>query len=230
MAYVRRKSRRGISRSRRPTRRVRRAGRRRPLKTTRVSQVSFPDRVIVRLPYVNTANVSSGLTLYDQVWNLNSIYDPDQTNAGHQPRGFDQWAAIYNRYRVFAVSGILTVRQRAVHGISVNLIPNNQTTSMNGTTLVSELVRSGRPRITSSNQPPVQIKFRYACNSITGVTPMQYRTDDRFQATVTANPTEAICLHQVVRSLDGATTIDYEYDIKLMYHVEFYDKVDIASS
>lgn len=216
------------TRRKRITRRSRR--RRSGLKTTRVSQVSFPDRVIVKLPYAYNANTTSALTVYDQVWNLNSLFDPDQTNVGHQPRGFDQWAAIYNRYRVKYVTGILTVRQRASHGIAINLIPTNSAISVASATWYEEYVRSGKPRITSSNQPPATIKFRYNCAAITGVTNMQYMTDDRFQAVIGASPTEAICLHQIVKSLDGATTIDYEYDLRLMYHCEFFDKVDIPSS
>jgi len=33
-------------------------------------------------------------------YRCNSLFDPDETGIGHQPRGFDQWAALYNKYVV----------------------------------------------------------------------------------------------------------------------------------
>lgn len=38
--------------------------------------------------------------LADQVFGANGLYDPDITNAGHQPRGFDQLIALYDHYVV----------------------------------------------------------------------------------------------------------------------------------
>lgn len=226
MPYVKKTTRR-----RRTTRRIRKTYRRRSqLRSTRVSQLSFPDRVVAKLPYAFSSQITSGLSSSDIVWNLNSLFDPEQTFVGHQPRGFDQWSAIYNRYRVFAVSGIIAVRQRAAHGIAVNLVFNNSATALTASGIPTELVRSGPPKITSSNQPPVRIRFRKSCSAITGVTPQVYRTDDRFQAVVSANPAEVICMHQFVRSLDSTTAIDYEYDIKLIYHCEFFDKIDLPLS
>lgn len=37
---------------------------------------------------------------YPYVFRLNSLYDPNETGTGHQPRGYDELAAIYNSYTV----------------------------------------------------------------------------------------------------------------------------------
>ncbi len=45
----------------------------------------------------------ASLTSYtgsEYVFRLNSLYDPDLTGTGHQPYGFDQFAALYSRYKV----------------------------------------------------------------------------------------------------------------------------------
>lgn len=64
----------------------------------------FPDRKIARLKYVDfitlnpTASASAVPTLHH--FRANSLFDPDQTSTGHQPRGFDEHAAIYDHYTV----------------------------------------------------------------------------------------------------------------------------------
>lgn len=65
--------------------------------------VTGPMRIFRKLRYVDdytplqplTAGVAVG-----HVFNLNSLYDPDETGAGNQPRGFDQYMAMYRNYVV----------------------------------------------------------------------------------------------------------------------------------
>lgn len=61
----------------------------------------FPTRKTVRLRYATTVslNPSSGNVVYHQL-SCNSLFDPDYTGGGHQPRGFDQWMLAYNHYNV----------------------------------------------------------------------------------------------------------------------------------
>lgn len=216
----------------RPKRRypTRRRYKRGGLSTTKVRQLSFPDKVIVRLPYAFNSQLTSVTSFQNTVWNINSLFDPEETYVGHQPRGFDQWATIYNRYRVFAVSGSIVIRQRGAHGISANLIFTNSNTTLTSAGLPTELVRSGMPKVTSSNQPPIRINFRKSLASIAGVSPSVYKSDDRYQALTTANPAEVICMHQFVKAMDGTTAMDYEYEIKMIFHTEFFDKNNLPLS
>jgi len=209
---------------------LRRRFKRGTTKTTKVRQLSFPDKVLVRLPYAFNSQLQSVVPWQDTVWNINSLFDPEETYIGHQPRGFDQWATIYNRYRVYAISGSIVLRQRAAHGISANLVFTNSSTPLTSAGIPTELVRSGMPKVTSSNQPPIRINFRKSLPAIAGVSPSVYKSDDRYQALTSANPAEVICMHQFVKSLDGATLLDYEYEIKMVYHTEFFDKNNLPLS
>ncbi len=58
---------------------------------------------LVTLPYVwrGVMNAAAG-GVDTQLFNINSLFDPDRTGAGSQPNGFDQWAALYSRYTVFS--------------------------------------------------------------------------------------------------------------------------------
>lgn len=76
----------------------RRTRRRRPIKTV-------PKKQLVELTYCADVKVPNiGETTAPYMFRLNSLYDPNYTatsgSADHQPRGRDQWAALYNRYCV----------------------------------------------------------------------------------------------------------------------------------
>ena len=61
----------------------------------------FPKSQLVELTYCDTVVVPSldgGSAPYK--FRLNSVFDPDLTSTGHQPRGHDQWSTMYQRYCV----------------------------------------------------------------------------------------------------------------------------------
>jgi len=201
-----------------------------PFTSLAVSPLALPDRFRTKLVYSENYQITNAAAWNDRVWNINSVFDPDQTGVGHQPRYYDQLAALYNRYRVLSCTIDLSVRQRTTHGISVLVIPNNSVTALTPSTVPAELRRSGVCKITSANQPPVVYRTKFEPWAITGVSKMQYMTDDRFQAAVGANPTEAICAHQYIEAIDGSTAVDYEFIAQLVYEVEFFDAIDPSLS
>lgn len=65
----------------------------------------LPERIFCKLPYADSFTLdgqSAGAGTYQ--FRLGSVFDPNLTGTGHQPRGFDQYAALYSVYRVWAVS------------------------------------------------------------------------------------------------------------------------------
>jgi len=53
------------------------------------------------LRYTDYVTFDAGAGLAStRVYSVNSLFDPDVTGVGHQPRGFDQIIAMYNYYRV----------------------------------------------------------------------------------------------------------------------------------
>ena len=56
---------------------------------------------MVRHKYCTTIGLDPGTgTIATYSFRTNSMYDPDRTGIGHQPRGFDQYAVNYNHYTV----------------------------------------------------------------------------------------------------------------------------------
>lgn len=73
----------------------------------------FPDRVFTIHRYSHTnvlySDNTTGLVGGTFQYGLNNLYDPDITNVGHQPGGYDQMIAIYNRYTVYQVKFLISV-------------------------------------------------------------------------------------------------------------------------
>jgi hypothetical protein len=187
--------------------------------------VGFPDRITARLQYTTSVRVSPGVVTYqDTVYRLNSPFDPEFSGAGHQPRGWDTLAGLYDRYRVKRCRAVLHARQRAAHGIQVVLIPSNQSASLINTDYPSEIQRATPSMVTGSSQPTVNLDVTYVNHDILGQTAAQYNANEDTASLTTTNPTEAMFLHVFAFQLDGATVLDYEHVISLFYDVEFFDR------
>lgn len=62
-----------------------------------------PDRAVVKMDYSQFNRLNSGsVTFATQIFRGNSIFDPDLSGVGHQPLSSDQWANLYEYYRVVA--------------------------------------------------------------------------------------------------------------------------------
>lgn len=68
---------------------------------SRVPRQAFPERALTKLKYVSQTSLNPGLTLPAiHMFSANNIFDPDFTGVGHQPLGYDQYAALYEQYHV----------------------------------------------------------------------------------------------------------------------------------
>lgn len=74
---------------------------RRTRRIKRMPLASQATRKVIKLRYVDDITIDAGIgALGTYVFRANSIYDPNYTGVGHQPRGRDEWALFYNKYVV----------------------------------------------------------------------------------------------------------------------------------
>lgn len=102
MTYGRKKRRR---RSRKRRRRKKRKSRAVSFPSVRKMHSLLPEKVARRLEYCSYVTLDP--TLVAPAYNdfqLNSLYDPNITGAGHQPYGFDQLMTYYDHYLVIKAS------------------------------------------------------------------------------------------------------------------------------
>lgn len=196
-----------------------------------------PDRLVTTLHYHEIVSMSDGAG-GDQQWNLNSLFDPNRSGTGHQPLGFDQLATLYQRYRVLKASW--KVQCTNVFGPIIPLIavvPTNNTTSL-ATTIdtACELPYSqnklmgGQYTAAGSTAQPATIKGSCSLAKIYGCTESELKGSDRYQALVSADPSETAILHCVFNEIAGGVDGAVTFCVDIFYTVEMFDRIQLAAS
>lgn len=175
---------------------------------------------------------------------LNSIYSP--SFSAEQPRGRDQLVAFYSRYRVDRVDCIvtchLTAKEYPGYGMdfSINLSNADRAEPSSRDMAESALAVGVAVPLASPNYPAIATaqgqtwgrkKFTVYPNRVTGVSMAKYRAGQHYSALTGADPTEHIQMITAVSdvyNIGQTFTAIVSYD--LVYHVEFFDPIAIASS
>jgi len=190
----------------------------------------IPPSAKVALRYV--AGFISDGSAFDQVFNLNSIFDPDRTGTGHQPLGRDQYATLYNRYRVLAVKVKVVFTTDATivtAGQTVGILAENSGSAY--TNLDAAFEQQGAIHTMCIPGQTKTFRKTYQLNDVTGVTKTAYK-DDRFQSLMSTSPTEEICLHVLFGSALSAASQagGVKYRVQLDMITELFDPLPLAQS
>lgn len=200
------------------------------LQSARVNEIystAFPREMKVTLRYTEFLTSTSTTALnFDQVMNLNSIYDPNRTGAGHQPQGYDQWALFYNRYRVDGCKISSTWTNAPTAGSTVSILANNDATAILDPIVINESPLGYTKGMTAGG-PAVTISRNYDLAQLTGVTRAVYNADDRYSAPFGSSPTEVLVAH--VGSWDAAS-YTYSYHIQMWFYVTLFDPIQLGTS
>lgn len=159
----------------------------------------------------------------DYLWNLNSIFDPNRTSTGHQPQGYDLWAAFYNRYRVDKTKVTFTVAYTGSASMILTLLANNDGTAINDPSVLAESPLS-TTRLHSTNGNPSTITRTFDLAVLNGVSRAVYNTDDRYQAQIGSSPTEVLVAHTAVCD-PGLTAVACNYTVLIEYYVTLFDPI-----
>lgn len=183
----------------------------------------IPSRFITKHKYAEALTISTpGMGIYK--WNLNSLFDPNRTGIGHQPYGYDQLSALYNRYRVISCKYVLSAISDSAN-IAYACLPANDTAAVISN--VSECRENPRAKFATQN-PGGNLKVlkgNVYLPSLVGQTRSQYMADDRFQAQVGSSPSELCVLNVFGQGLNDDPVFNPQitYNILLEYTVEWFD-------
>lgn len=184
---------------------------------------------IVRLKYSDTIDfspVSLATVLY--TFRMNSIFDPDQSGTGHQPYGRDQLAALFNRYRVYAFTWIISIAP-SNDRLHACVFPQNGPAPPVNFTLACESPKSISKVLSFDGGMPCVFKGKVYLPRLAGVRNVQYRTDDRYSAQQTGNPLEEMNLNLFLYNPSGVT-INTSVTFTFIYHTELFDPVTVGQS
>ncbi len=181
-----------------------------------------------------TTNASTGTFGTEQRYNLNALYDPDYTGSGHQPYGFDQIMAGYNKYRVERVSFkiLFTTPGSAADMIGAASVAPGTSASLAAVTLAYpfEWPNFIHGHISSAGERKCVLTGSINLWDLFGVTKARYDADDIYTGSVSANPTALALLSFAVASYSGATSQAASSLIELEYTAVIYDRLNMAPS
>lgn len=129
---------------------------------------------------------------------LNSLFDPDLTGVGTQPVGFDQYAALYEKYRVYEASyKVCFYNTSTTRPIIVGCQSCDDSST---TTDLERIIQNGQCEwdlLTPAGGSHDKIIFTGTIDlaSAQGQTKAQFWSDDVNEALMSANPTEAYTLN-----------------------------------
>lgn len=196
--------------------------------TARLGRGPIPNRAIVTLKY-SQLNNSNGAAV-DYMFNLNSLFDPDRTGVGHQPLGFDQYSAFYNRYKVFKCK--VTVQATCTGSLNcIGIVGDNVGSTYAGLTNFREQPGS-MLKVLNSGGPTVFLQKTFKLWDLTGKTWKEYMADDTYGAVMSASPAEVIVAHIGFWDISGATIANNTlfWISTLEFSAELYDPIPLGSS
>lgn len=156
---------------------------------------------------------AAGVYGTEQVFRLNSLYDPDFTGAGHQPYGFNQMEALYGLYKVYGVKISIVFANATADSmiLGATIQPSNATTTLTGKAV--DVVKEQPMAITRmfSSSDPYTLNQYIHMHKLEGVRKQQYDYEmSDYAAVPTANPTQNPWLRVAVadaRGNAGATCV-----------------------
>lgn len=203
------------------------SGRVHPSPMATLGNLGFPKKLEVVHKYVDTIQRSSTAAVpATLLMSCNGMFDPNITITGHQPLYFDQLAAIYNHYTVFASRIRITITNPTLASY-VSLSVDDDTSVP--TTIVDQIEQStgtGRLAIPTPAPPTVLTQSWRAKDFFGG----DIFDNDNLQGTVAANPTEQSYYSFQAVETNFITNVTYSLLIEVTYHAVWDELKTVAQS
>lgn len=195
------------------------------------SQNPLAPRLMTKLKYTDSfvAALPAGPGFLDTVFMINSLFDPNFSAAGHQPKGYDQLVALYHRYRVFRVWYTVCIMPQSTGSFGHKLVcvATNETTALGGIDSAAEAYTSRQAYATLTN--PGKVRGVIDLAELNGKTRAAYAADDTTAANSNASPSEQLALHCCVANFTGLAG-NVVLDVNLVFEAEFNDPVQLGQS
>jgi len=241
MPYVQKRGKTYKPRARGGKGRARRGGRK--ISVVRIAQRTIPDKMIVKLPYadlqgLNGSGSSSDNWRAQKGYNINSVYDPETGALNQQNLGFQQYMALYSKYRVFRVDYDVTIINTSMSAVAGSVSFNPSGAQMDITDIQNLQVPYSR-RFTlglggssssSSAQSMKRIQGSINLPRVCGLTSEQYRTatgPDGFFGYIDANPDRIVQMSINCMNINSSVQATVQLDVRYTCHVELFDRVSV---
>lgn len=200
-----------------------------PIKGFPVQRTLFPIEYRGTLVYSGyLALTPSAGAVSDQVYRLNSIYDPDYSGTGITVMGYTQVNALYQRYRVLSAKATVQWDNLSSDPATAFLVASpNPTISANINYIQSQRISWTSP-ISGKGGPTKSHVVSLPIHKVFGVPALQVKTEHDFAASLGANPANSVYLHAGIYQ-NGASAGNCNLFVKIEYHVVLSMPYDLST-
>lgn len=188
--------------------------------------------MIVDLPYVTEIQLQTSITTETfRQYRGASIFDPDFTGVGHQPLGHDQWAGLYQRYRV--ISSKIEVELSNSSNVNDNdpiwaVLAGTETSSALSNREWAEQPYSKCVMLGPVGNSPKKMMLQIKTADLEGDFGSKYDKD--YSADLGNNPVRDFFYTVSVRNTAGNNNIQVFGYVKIIYKALLYDRIDLSGS
>lgn len=231
-------------RKRRAARRVRRRGQGLRTSIVRVRNSIIPDKMLVKLPYmdyqkVNSAGGNNG-NYFQKTYCLNSLYDPEPSALNTFPLGFAEYSQLYQKYRVYAASYEISLWNGSDDtSVMGSMYISNQGSTGGSNNLITSWMTQPRARTftlgnKSGGQSKITLRGKVALPGYAGLTAQQYKTDTETEGIMGSGGVSPINLVKLFLNLantnQSVTTALVYATVKIIYHAELYERTTFIAT
>lgn len=159
---------------------------------------------------------------------LNDIWD---VNGGtHQPYGYDQYAALYTRYRVISAHYRIVYGGNSVASSFVGACVNIQNTDYSGQSLGQLTEKKGAFMKGLDPTGVTVVKGRCNMPKVFGVTKAKYIAGDEYDADIAGSPALDVVLHSFICNKSTTALLEYKMFVQIFFKVEFFSPTVFGQS
>lgn len=178
---------------------------------------------------------ASGLFGTEQIYRLSSLFDPDLTGTGHQPYGFDSFAALYYRYKVDAVRVTMRFSDPSADGVmcAAQFQAPSVTQTVTGSDIQTVMERSGvwTANLNNTGSQVVVLDQYFPLHTLCNVTRLQYEANTQdYESLCTTNPVRSPFVRVAVAALDGSSTPTVRLETKILFYSRFFERIGLSQS
>lgn len=201
---------------------------------------AFADRLFCKLRYVDRLDINSDPGPTNWVIRGNSLFDPDQTFVGHQPRGYDTYAgasggsAPYGSYRVWGSKIRVTTCLHENNRLWVTAVLPS--TVAGGTLSANTMQIAETPylkyRYISSLQGGTSkgtVKHYMSTAKVWGQSKAAVKAESDFTSVYNSSPVKTWYWNILMDSPDDTNT-NFDVIVEVTYYCEFFDRNEISAS
>lgn len=191
---------------------------------------------VFTLPFALSTAAAVNTGGSEQIFTLNSLFQPDYTGSSHQPYGFDQFVpTLYGRFIVKAVAvDIRVMTQPATKNMAVGISvqPSGSTYTMAGAN-IGNVIEKQMDTVVYLNSTGMAStrKFAFPLHVIEGISKLQYDAElDDYSGSSSANPSKVAYLRVCAFNLQDNTSPTVNVIVSLRYKAQLYLRTFLPTS